>query len=380
MGYRKFTEEDFARTKESVHEEGGPATGRGEQRHREGRGLDPLVDPKAFGVTRRSLNRFDKKGNNFVLTVAPAMLKETRFDTTGSMGDNVQLAFNVLPKSYRLLKEAIGAPLGRYDLQIINAIFADVGDAYVLCRSQAEMDQKIAEQLRLMVPEGKGGDSDEDPQYGLFGAAYLTSASIVRYGLKSYDFTVTDACGRAALDPKTLVRVFGDEVYDRVAENGGQIKESNLPTTKEVVQDLLEIAHAFLIQIGTEATPDYKATNKFWTDIYGRGRVISIPSVKYLPEVEAAITGLTEGVLNLQTIEQFLITQAQVSPEEARRIKVAVAGIPIGAQAVLPNFNKLPVKGNIFASKTDIWPIGSGESGEELPGRDKKTGKKRMWL
>src|ERR1035437_8093712 len=237
MGDRRFTTADFAATSRSVRSEGGSATKRGEQRHREGKGLDPLVDPKGFGVIRRSLFRYDGNAGKFVLTVAPAMLKETRFDTTGSMGDNVELAFKVLPKSYNLLKEAKGAPLGRYDLQIINSIFGDVSDDYVLCRSQAEMDDKIAEQLRLMVPEGGGGDSDEDPQYGLFGAAYLTAASIVSYGLKTYDFTVTDACGRDRLDSNTLIRVFGPEVFDKVKENGQQIKRSDLPTTKEVVKD-----------------------------------------------------------------------------------------------------------------------------------------------
>jgi hypothetical protein len=318
MGERKFSVEDFELISKSVEKEGGSATLRGEQRHREGRGLDPLVDPKGFGVIRRSLNRLDKRGDKFILTVAPAMLKETRFDTTGSMGGNVQLAFDVMPKSYHLLKEAEGAPFARYDLQIINAIFGDVCDNYVLCRSQAEMDDKIVEQLRLMVPERGGGDSDEDPQYGLFGAAYLTSASIVKYGLRSYDFTVTDACGRSSLDIHTLKRVFGDNVLDIVAENGGQISKSNFPTTKEVVQDLLKIAHAFLIQIGSR-----NSTTSFWSGIYGPDRVVIIPSAEYLPEVEAVIAGLTEGVMTLQSIDQFLVKEAKIPKDDARRIKLA---------------------------------------------------------
>lgn len=375
MGDRKFVMEDYTATAESVREEGGSATHRGEQRHREGKGLDQLVDPKGFGVIRRSLNRMGKEGDKFKLLVGPAMLKETRFDTTGSMGDNVQLAFEVLPKSYHLLKEAANAAFWRYDLQIINGIFGDACDSYVLCRSQAEMDEKIVEQLRLMVPEGKGDDVPEDPQYGIFGGAYLTAAQIVKAGLKSYDFTVTDAPGRSRLDPDTLMRVFGNEVFDRVAENGYQIKKSDLPTTKEVVQDLIKIAHAFLIQIGN--CDDVTA---FWTDIYGRDRVIVIPSVKYLPEVEAVVAGLTEGVLTLQTVEKFLVTEAKISAEEAKRIKRAVVGIPIGAQAALPNFNKLPVKGDLFANKTDVWPIGSSESSEVKASISKKKGDKKVWL
>ncbi|MFA6458966.1 MAG: hypothetical protein WCV79_01030 [Candidatus Paceibacterota bacterium] len=379
MGERVPTHEALRAVMRSVSDEGGSATHRGEQRHREGRGLDPLVDPKGFDVIRHSRNRFEKTGEHYVLTVAQAILKETRFDTTGSMGNNVQLAFEALPRSYHLLKEISNAPLGRYDLQIINSIFGDVQDSYVLCRSQAEMDEKIAEQLRLMVPQSAGGDSDEDPQYGLFGAAYLTAASIVKVGLKTYDFTVTDARGRSRLDSETLVRVFGENVFDRVKDNGYQIKKGDLPTTKDVVRDLLKIAHAFLIQVGSESQ-----VNRFWIDIYGRDRVIVIPDVRYLPEVESAIVGLTEGTVNLQSIEDFLVKEAQISATVANTIRRAVAGIPIGAQAALPNFMKIPFKGAKFANKTDAWPIGYSESGEptalskaKVP--EKEKGKK-IWL
>jgi len=376
MGDRTFNVRAFTSVKESVKSEGGSTTHRGEQRHKEGKGLDPLVDPKGYGAIRRSISRVEKKDEGFVLLVGPAILKETRFDTTGSMGDNVQLAFDVLPKSYHLLKEVEGAPLARYDLQIINSIFGDVCDDYVLCRSQAEMEEKIAEQLRLMVPEGAGGDADEDPQYGLFGAAYLTAADIAnRWELKSYDFTVTDARGRSRLDPSTLIRVFGNDVFDHVKENGYQIKKDDLPTTKEVVRDLLKISHAFLIQI----EDDDPAVNRFWTDIYGKDRVIVIPNVSYLPEVEAVIIGLTEGTLDLQSVESFLIDQAEISKSEAAFIKKAVANIPLGAQAILPNFDKLPKKGDVFAKKDDSWPIGKLSDDKKKPA--KAPGKKPgVWL
>ena len=368
MGERVFSARAFAVVESSVRSEGGSATRRGEQRHKEGKGLDPLVDPKGFGGIRRSISRVEKREGGFVLLVGPAILKETRFDTTGSMGGNVDLAFKMMPKSYHLLKEVAGAPLARYDLQIINSIFGDVSDNYVLCRSQAEMEEKIVEQLRLMVPERDGGDEDEDPQYGLFGAAYLTAADIVnRWGLKSYDFTVTDACGRPRLDPDILVRVFGEEVFDRVKENGHQMKKTDLPTTKEVVEDLLKISHAFLIQIGRRPS-----VNRFWSDIYGKDRVIVIPDVSYLPEVEAVIIGLTEGTLDLQSAKSFLVDQAGISKDDAALIRKAVANIPLGAQAILPNFDRLPKKGDVFAEKSDPWPIGKlsdGKKPSKVPGK-----------
>ncbi len=380
MGDRTFTSAAYKATASSVRSEGGSATKRGEQRHKEGKGLDPLVDPKGFGGIRRSLNRVESTAKGYKLLVGTAILKETRFDTTGSMGGNVQLAFDTLPRSYHLLKEVPGAPLARYDLQVINAIFGDVSDSYVLCRSQAEMDEKIAEQLRLMVPERAGGDSDEDPQYGLFGAAYLTAAAITKLGLKSYDFTVTDARGRGSLDASTLIRVFGDEVFDRTSDNGYQINRKKLPTTEEVVQDLLKISHAFLIQVENDAR-----VHRFWKEIYGADRIITIPTLEHLPEVEAVIIGLTEGTLSLQEVEPFLKKNSEMSTATAIAIARGVANIPLKAQALLPNFDRVPLAGALFKNKDDAWPIddkGDGASvldslGADEPSDSKKPG--RIW-
>lgn len=368
MGRPTLSSESYKRVKDEASS-AGSATHKGEQRHKEGKGLHELVDPKGYGVIRRSLSWLEPKGKHFELLRGIAMLEETRLDSTGSMGNNVEIAMDVLPKTYDLLAKGKNAVLGRYDTQMITAIFGDVVDSYVLCRSQAEMDDRIAEQMTLMVPEGGGGDGTEDPQYGLFGGAYLTNTSISQYGLKHYDFTITDAPARTKLSLETLKRVFGESVLEKTQENGFKIDSKNLPTTKEVVRDLLKIAHAFVLIVGSDAVD-------FWTDIYGHDRVVTIPEVKFLPEVKAAIIGLTEGVLTLQNLEEFLVKDAHLSIENAKHIKRAVAGIPIGSQAVLENFNKIPLKGEIFAAKGDIWPMAAGSD----IGETGKTGKKKkMW-
>ena len=262
---------------------------------------------------------------------------------------------------------------------MITAIFGDVRDNYVLCRSQAEMDDRIAEQMRLMVPERAGADTEEDPHYGLFGAAYLTQSNAVMLGLKSYDFTITDAPARRLLDLDTLKRVFGAEVLEKVKENGFQITGKNIPETREVVQDLLKTAHAFLLQVG-----DASETTTFWTPIFGPERIVELPSVEYLPEVRAAIIGLTEGVLNLQNLRDFLKDHCKLSKPVADKIREAVAGIPLGAQAALPNWKKIPLQGALFAKKGDLWPIGFDANGEPVstgaasPG--KKPKKEKIWL
>lgn len=385
MGRDPLSDETYKRVADEA-EAAGSTTYRGEQRHREGKGLHELVDPKGYGVIRRSLTWLEPvPTGKFILLQGVAMLEETRLDTTGSMGNNVKVAMKVLPKTYKLLATGPGAVLGRYDTQLITAIFGDVVDNYVLCRSQAEKDERIAEQMTLMVPEGLGGDSDEDPQYGIFGAAYLTQANINAYGLKSYDFTITDARGRNILNAETIKRVFGDEVFDKVKENGFQINQSDLPSTKQVVQDLLKRAHAFLLLVG-----DSSGVRDFWENLYGHERVVSISNAGLLPEIKAAIIGLTEGTLTLQNLNKFLMAEAKLSRSDAEDIRRAVAGIPIGAQAILPNFDKIPLKGMEFAKKGDLWPIGYNENGDKIEGfigssesskdEEDEAGEEEMWL
>jgi len=384
MGRKTLSDVAYERVVRSARS-AGSATYAGEQRRKEGKGLHPLVDPKGYDVVRRSSSWLEPDGDHFVLLRGVAMLEETRLDTTGSMGKNVEIAMRVLPTTYNLLANIPNAVLGRYDTQMITSIFGDVSDDYVLCRSQAEMDERIAEQMTLMVPESDGGDFPEDPQYGLFGGAYLTNSIINKYGLKYYDFTVSDAPGRNQVDASTLVRVFGETVFDKVLENGYQIKKSDLPSTREVVQDLLKNAHAFFLQVGSDGT-----TGPFWERVFGKDRVVMIPKTEFLPQVKAAIIGLTEGTLDLQSLQEFLegveVDEGHgftrqgsrlMKKSEAKAIVEAVSGIPIGAQASLPNFNKIPMRGEKFAKKGDLWPMtGSPSKG----GKKTKVGSGKIWL
>lgn len=357
MGRRVLSEAAYTRVAETARE-AGSATFAGEERQRKGQGLHPLVDPSGYEVIRRSLSWLEPEEDHFVLLRGVAMLEETRLDTTGSMGNNVEIAMEVLPDTYKLLATGPYPVLGRYDVQMITSIFGDVCDDYVLCRSQAEVDERIAEQMTYMLPEHGGGDDPEDPQYGLFGGAYLTSANINKYGLKYYDFTVSDAPGKHRLNRETLVRVFGSTVFEKVAENGYQINTRNIPSTKEIVASLMERAHAFFLQVGNRGD-----VTRFWQDIYGAERVIIMPDTRLLPYIKAAVIGLTEGALDLQSVFGFLrkTDDRDMTRNRAREAVRAVAGIPIGAQTALPNFHKIPLRGAKFAKKGDIWPMGTND-------------------
>lgn len=368
MGRGTFSRESYSETARTLVTGSGPVTRGAEQEARKTGKLNPLVDPAGFGVIRRSLPRLEKQESGlWLLTIGTPMPVETRVDTTGSMGNNVDIAFRVLPNTY----EQLNRVLPGYDIQIATGIFGDVSDNFVLCRPQFEMEApKIVEQMTLMVPERKGGDFTEDPQYGLFGGAYLTQRHINQIGLKGYDFTVSDAPGRAKIDVGTLKRIFGNEVFEKAAENGYPINPEDVPSIKETVQELLINTHAFFLQV--EA---HSSTREFWISIFGKDRVVMLPDTELLPQVQATIIGLTEGTLTLKRVKKFLL-ESNVEEEDAEGIARSVANIPIGAQATLPNFSRRPQKGDLFKNKTDPWPVNQ----EEIPKDDSSEETGPQWL
>ncbi len=336
--------------------------------------LDPLVDPAGYNVIRLSLPRVSKHGDQYVMNVGTPMPIETRVDTTGSMGGNVDVALRVLPN----LVESLDVVLEGYDIHICTGIFGDVCDRFPLCRPQFEMQaEKIVNQLTLMAPQRQGGDAPEDPDLGIFGGAYLCRHYINQIGLKGYDFTVTDAPGRSKIHSDQLIRVYGDKVFEKCDLNGHSssiyVKDSlNKPLadrmlknggefdTSDVWFDLLKRAHAFVIVIES----DYAV--KWWKKVVGNNNVIFISDINTLPTVQALIIGLTEGTIELNDAKKFL-TSSNINSKEADCIVKEVSNIPLKAQANLPNFGLRPKKGDVFAGKPDvwtgenIWPIGSSE-------------------
>lgn len=352
MGGNVYTDSDYSRAVKKHVSDPDSVTTRAEQKAYRTGLLDPQVDPAANDVIRLSKPRFIEIENmGYQLEFGIPMPVETRLDTTGSMGNNVDLAMEALPKLYTLCSQV----LPNYELQLATGIFGDISDKFVLCRPKfASSADRLVERLTLMVPERAGGDTPEDPQYGLFGGAYLTNARISNYGLRGYDFTVSDAPARDYVDPRQLVRIFGENVFQKTSENGHSINKNDLPSTEEIVQDLLKRAHAFFIQVGNSS-----GTTSFWTRIFGQDRVIILDDIRLLPHVQSLIIGLTEGVLAISNADQFLQENGIKTTGKANDLVRAVAHIPVGAQVeLLSSLSRpLPQKGDIFKQKTDTWPI-----------------------
>lgn len=349
-------------------------TAEAEQRAHETGKLLPTVDP-SVDVIRRSLMRMDPyPDGGWMVTVGVPMPLESEVDTTGSMGTNVDRAMKNLPKTYGLAKEMLPG----YDLQVAFGIFGDVTDEFVFQRPQFEMtDMKIVGYLKDMVPERDGGDSPEDPQYGLFAAAYLTDAYINRIGLKGYHFCISDATAHDTFSMRNLKRVFGEDVLQYVNENTAKhyqdrhFTESKIKNLRisTVVQDLLTQSHAFFLQV----EDSYYVTD-FWGDIYGAERVIVIPDTNIVPQVQAAVVGLTEGTLAISDTEEWLREHGIGSKNLAASLTDQLAKIPLGAQAILRSkVNRaLPKAGDFFKEKTDLWPteIGATTTANQNGGMD----------
>ncbi|MBI4120722.1 MAG: hypothetical protein HY457_00495 [Parcubacteria group bacterium] len=355
----------------------GRATYLGEQRVSQGKGLDPLVDPRGlpkYGPVRGAGNLLIPDGDGFLLKYGVAMAVQTDIDTTGSMGNNIDIAFQVQPKVQNLLIQGDGAVLRRYNTQMCTGVIQDEVDRFPYQRSQFEPDNEVERQMGLFDPQRGGGDPAEEYQLGLFAAAYLTDASITRYGLRGYYFSVGDEIGRDQLDRDLLARVFGSDVLEKAF---GSAAPQSLPTTREVAKKLLGNWHGFFLQVKTNGY-----VGKWWSEVLGKERVVQLPRTEDLAEVQACIIGLTEGVLNLQSAVDFL-RKAGLSRGEATSIVDACAGIPVGLQTTFPNFEKIPLAGATFASREDIWPIGTkGVSSDAKSKRKKSAGaekKKPDW-
>lgn len=366
------------------------ATADAEHQARSSKTLDPRVDPKGFahlrGPIRMSLPRFEEQPSGlWQLTVGIPIPVESLLDTTGSMGNNVDIAIAVLPHFYELLASGKEPVLRGYDVQVANAVFGDVQDveyvgadgfAPVLCRSQFEMDVKIAEQLTLMVTNKNGcGNGKEDPQYGLFGAAYLTDPTILKYGLKGYHFTVSDEPFGTTVSEKRLIEVFGDDVRERVKEMGFEM--TKLPHTEEMIRVLRERTHAFFLQVGNRGD-----VTEQWTHAYGKEHVVMLPDgTRSLHLVEGVIIGLTEGVIGLSDAKDWLEAHG-ADMRVASEIVRAVSHIPLGEQRKAENYGKLPKAGALFKEKTDLWPLTADElvayQGER--GAGEKKNEKIDWL
>ena len=349
MGRAVFSVSDYNRARQTygVTSNYG-VTHQAEERARRTGQLDPLVDP-AVDPMRRSKIRLDPQDGQWRVTVGCPMDIELSCDTTGSMGGEVDTEMAVLPDLYA----SVSKVLPGYDPQLCLGIFGDYTDPFVLCRPQFEMEAaKIVRYLQAMAPQRRGGGNNgEDPQYAMFARAYLTDAYTNRIGLKGYHFIVTDEPCHMSVSRSMLKRIFGQNVFDEELRCLGD----ETPSVEAVVAKLKQQTHQFALVLSARG---YYDTVNSWRELCGIESVIEINSTRDLPTIVSAIIGLTEGTLDLGTIQDYC-----AGCSNANYLAQQLSAIDIGAQSRLRQAlpHSLPQKGDIFARKNDLWPILAGK-------------------
>lgn len=336
--------------------------------------LDPNVN--IFGKFRLSHNSFTPAdGGQALLKNGIALPTFSGFDGTGSMGENAGKAFNAIPVIDTMLN-----PLRtRYHIQIASGVWQDVVDRHpVIQMSQFESDNRIAEQIRSLVPDHNGGDPTEDYDLGLAYLLLATDTDIFNfYGLKGYSFIVADQIGRGNVTPTGVKRYLGHTLQSTT-------------TTRDLCRQLLRKWHLFYIQVASEGYVPHSETTSWWTDKLGSGRVVIVPNPDLLAEVQAGLMYVTEtqaptmdGFVRFITIEG---ANKRLDSGDAKEIWswLQTAKMHFGAQAKLPGYSDIPMPGNLFAHFRHAWPIGHSRAGENVtpegnpelpPSSGKKPGK-----
>jgi hypothetical protein len=335
--------------KEEVHDKGR------EVYKRTGR-LDPLVDIK--GKQRVSHNSMAKDGGKIILKNGIALSIFTGFDGTGSMAENSVRAHEAQGR----INSMLSALNPRYNIQLSISVIQDVCDEHEPFQmSQFESDERTAEQLRLLVPDGGGGDSTEDYQFAL---AYLMMATHTDiydfYGLKGYGFIVGDEIGRENVTVEGVKEYLG-------------LTLQNTMSTREVARALLPKWHMFYVHVGSSGAGGHKdhATD-WWEDKFGPGHVVLCQDPKLIAEVQCALIYVTETAIPTEDgLFAFLNAggaNKKITEAIAKEIWnwIINAKVEFGAQTKLAGYADIPLPGAVFEHYRHQWPISHPRFAENI--------------
>ena len=170
-----------------------------------------------------------------------------------------------------------------------------------------------------------------------------------------------------------IERVYGENVWKELADNGhANITRKTLPDYDDMFKALHARAHAFMISL--------KGAEDYFERYYDDHHRICISDTRCLPAIEAAIIGITEGTLQPMEVKKFL-KDHQVSERNAGQGLPGLNRVMFAAQRKLQQAAGIviPVKGDIFAMKTDLQPVAKAGETVEAP-KPKKEPKKSSWI
>lgn len=314
---------------------------RGEEVFRRTGAMDPLVSVK--GKIRKS--RFVWQPNDDgTYTLKKGYKRPYMFSTdgTGSFAEYIGKAFEAAPRIYGMME---GNCEGHHQMDFSFSVFQDRDDPHdVVQVPEFESDNRFAEHMRLLVPDRNGGDAPEDYDLGIWYAANRVRSDLfLRYGGKGIFVLLLDAPGRGRVESRLVREHLGVELQSDV-------------DTSVVWQQLLKQFHAFVVVFGSGHTANW------WQPVVGQGRMIVAPSHELFAEVQSGLVYVTDNDQPTEAgLYEFLRAGGAndgISKSDASRIWRAYveARVPFGANAKLSI--ELPKPGDIFASMTDMYPVG----------------------
>lgn len=325
--------------------------------------LDPNVN--VYGATRVSHNSLAPQDGYYILTNGIALPVVSAFDGTGSMGGNIEICFNALNALDGLLTP-LRSRFG-YNIQVSSGVAQDRLDSHPVAQmSQWETDNRIADQIRLLVPDKDGGDATEDYQLFLAFVNERTDIDIFNYyGLKGYMFLMADQICREGTSKAEIEKHLG---YQTTMQS---------LTTKALCQAVARRFHLFYLQVGSGDGGRRNGITEWWEDKLGYGRIVIVPDPNLLAEVQVALIYATEAEKPTREEAVRLLVEgtkgnSNLSTAQANRVWdwIVEAKIPLGAQAKLRAGKDLPKPGDKFTHFRHAWPIGHPRAGENVTPKD----------
>lgn len=328
------TVERMRTRKEKVHD-------RGKKVYEETGAMDPLVSVKDGAIRRSKFAWMKNDDGTFTLVNGYKRPYMFASDTTGSFAHAIEAAFAAAPKIYAMLD---GNRKG-HQMDFSFSVAQDRDDPHdVIQVPQFESDERFANHMRLLIPDGNGGDTPEDYDLLIWYAANQVKADLFRYGGKGFFTLLLDAPGRGVVEAALVEEYLGCKLQHDV-------------DTKVAWEQLMRKFHAFVVL--HEPT---EGAHRFWKQTVGPGRLILAPSKDLIAEVQSGLVHVTDTLEpTAESLYKFFRAGGQgskLSRADSDRIwqSYVDAGVPFGADPKLGI--ELPKPGDIFAKMTDKWPIG----------------------
>lgn len=206
------------------------------------------------------------------------------FDETGSMGDIPVVVQQKLSDLFGLLltKGYVEDP------QVLVGAYGDHEcDRVPLQVSQFESDNRVDDALDKIFIEGNGGgNGGESMSLAWYYLAHHTATDALdKRGKKGYAFFIGDEVA-LELSGKAVSTLVGD------GEPLGKLDN------KSVVADLLKSWDAFVLVIDNWSAKS-QGSIKFYTDLFGRDRVLIVEDPESIAETIALSIGVLEGTVDL---------------------------------------------------------------------------------